>query len=388
MCQGLWCGGGLSLHELGISDGSVPPMRPLPKILIIGTALSATLSATMLACNASAHTTSAHSAASINGVHGYLFTSPAEVEYLQWQGDSGAVTATLNVSNATDEPPNAKVERINTSPTVTVHDGTIAITVGSALLGTATSYGTVKNHHLIINGPRPDGSIAATSWREASPSDYNTALATLNATVSEANANAQIQVDDAARAKRISSAETAVWNATAALNSTVDTSRRSPDSLSASSTAVDASTALTLSEARTVAQQQANGSDAAQRCRDAAQVARDAAQVGRDAAQVGRDTQTVLRAITSARDASASLTTVLAALLNVEPGYSGNPNPQGLAALQQTASTTINTAISAANKAIDHANAQVTIAYNAAHKLSTADCVIDDQQDTPEEHIS
>jgi hypothetical protein len=119
-------------------------------------------------------------------VVGYLFADPASVTFLQWRADStGNLQGTENSASATGTPPDASVRTGTTSFSGRTNGTSVTLDVGLH-----TDQGVLSGTNLTLNVIQTDGSIRPIAYRQATPSDYNQALAALNATVQHADAQA------------------------------------------------------------------------------------------------------------------------------------------------------------------------------------------------------
>lgn len=134
----------------------------------------------------SSPTTASSDPANVPGVVGYLFADPASVTFLQWRADStGNLQGTENSASATGTPPDASVRTGTTSFSGRTNGTSVTLDVGLH-----TDQGVLSGTNLTLNVIQTDGSIRPIAYRQATPSDYNQALAALNATVQHADAQA------------------------------------------------------------------------------------------------------------------------------------------------------------------------------------------------------
>lgn len=149
------------------------------------------------------------SGASAPGTVGFLHTDSSLVAFLQWPIDSsGNVNGTAKEDYLTGNASNEVVRdstgdftgQINESGGVTL----------SFSWPWGTVYGAESGNTLTLNLPLQGGGLQATTFRSATPDDYNAALATLQNAASQANQEAQLQQQQASQAAAQSNAQQAL----------------------------------------------------------------------------------------------------------------------------------------------------------------------------------
>lgn len=317
----------------------------------------------------------------VPGTVGYLYTSSSGINFFQWQTDaSGAIQGTQMSASIYGDAPSEQVSTNRSDISGQVNDSSVTLDIGFH-----TDQGVLSAGTLSLNVVQQDGSIQPIVYRRASDADYNAALAKLNSAVQQTN-NQQSQADNRAAAEQqvakdyqaIGSDETNVKSDLSSLKDTV------------SSTATDVGTVH--SDERNVLSESGNGTDNGTVCGDAASVSGDAASVSGDASSLSGDLSSFTSDLTSLDSDARSLSTDLAALLKIEPGYTGGgnePSPSTAREAVSGASSAASADVQSANGDIDKENSYVSTAYGyAADAEKAGNCGELPSPPSPISHVS
>lgn len=287
----------------------------------------------------------------VPGTSGYLITEPGAITYLQWHPDGSPHFSGTSINAAASGTPPDETVSTSTTPI----DGQINGTALTLNINQHTDEGVLSGGTLTLNVIQQDGSIRAYTYRRASAADYNSALAQLQQTVQDADA----------QARHLQSQDNLQTAAQDALNSLTSDNNK-------------------FTNAEAVRQDLATAdSDLQKERQDAAKGNGDGCYnidegVGYDARMnVGYDVtfsasydvqqeQSTVNGIRSdiqaVRSAEADLATA------------GLPATPGAGGAIATAQQHVTEAVATTNKAIDHLNADLTTAYSIANAAGTGPC--------------
>jgi hypothetical protein len=261
--------------------------------------------------------------------------------------------------------------------------------------GGAANFGTLAGNSFTLNFPQTDGSLAPITFHSASVVDFNQAVADLKQRIWTANR----QVSDA---QALQQTEHKLDQEAAAVNSDIaGLAQQSPLTSAEQSVATslqkvdDALGTVKTAEQKVVveAQQYPDGNSGSV-CHDASNVGYDASSAAYEASSVGYDASGLQGHINEGRNAIKGLQADFAQYQSDQanlPQYQP-ANPPSQAAVSQAmagANAAIASAVATTNGHIDHANADVTTAYNyTAQAYQAGKCSSVPTAPTPQSHIS
>ncbi|MEU1596190.1 hypothetical protein ABZ468_25860 [Streptomyces sp. NPDC005708] len=301
--------------------------------------------------------------ASVAGVTGYLYKDPSVVAFLEWKANAGGeLEGTIDRATASGTSPNATVET-STGPLTGRIDGR-SVTLQ---IDFHTDYGSLSDDALTLNVRQSDGSIRALAYHQASPSDYNEALAALRKTVTGDNDRAQQdqQIKQEVQAleddyKTVGEAKGTLKDDLSALASDVAAAGDDLKSTHGDEQAVIA---------------EAHETDSATVCGDADGVSGDADGVSGDADGVSGDLDTLTSDMSALRKAVSGLRSSLGTVQRDMPAYNGadaQPAPADVEGAITGAQSFISNLVTQVNGYIDKINAHVMDAYGYAAAASKA----------------
>lgn len=322
--------------------------------------------------------------------NGFLSTPSGGVIFLQF-ASTNPLSGTAVTAYVEDSPPNEQVQSQSVSVSGTLSGSSIALSFNNSTL----QFGTVSGDSFTINFPQNDGSLAPVTFTRAPTSAYNSALAQLQAAVSEADGEAAAEQEQAAQDKKVDQDAQDVAGEIAYLSQD-DTGI--PSDVAAVTADVNEE-AKDLAAAQTAAQQvasEANQSDSTQGtvCGDASAVAGDASGVAGDASGVEGAATGVEGDIGTINETVAGLKSDFSAFQADEAdaaGYvpAGAPTQSAVDAALAAAQSAINTAVTTTNGDIAKANSDVTAAFTAASQAARAgNCGPAEATPTPEPPIT
>ena len=115
---------------------------------------------------------------------GYLAATATSVIFIQWNQLGTDVAGVAQFDTVENQPPTEVIS----VKTMTVTGQISKSNVSVNFQGFIEVFGTMSGGGFILDFPQPDGSLAPVTFRHASASDYNEALAKIRAQVSSANA--------------------------------------------------------------------------------------------------------------------------------------------------------------------------------------------------------
>lgn len=293
----------------------------------------------------------------VAGVTGYLDANSSNVSFLQWQTDrAGDLQGTIDQASASGLAPNEAVITNNGSLSGLISGTSVTLNIG----GNA-DYGTVTDGTLTLNVRQTDGSIQPVVYRQASPADYNDALANLNGSVQQANATAAQQRQKQQDAGSLSDDITGIGRDENSLKG--DLSSMGQD---VSGTSTDL--AATRSDELKVLAEAHDGTDNGTVCGDAGGVEGDAGGVEGDAGGLSGDRTSLTSDLSSLRSHIASAGSDLSTVEQEQPGYDSSQDQQTI----NGARSLISQIVTEANADIDEENGYLTAAYQHAKAAAAA----------------
>ena len=144
--------------------------------------------------------TSSPVAASEPGVSTYLCSGSTNDMLLQWRDSSGDLSGTYENAQLSGQAPSQQVSANNGELSGTLDGSAITLTVGFS----QPLYGSLSNGQLALNVPQSDGTIQAGTCTQATISQWNNTIASLNGTASSDNNTALQQQAQASSAAALS----------------------------------------------------------------------------------------------------------------------------------------------------------------------------------------
>ncbi|MGI5135840.1 hypothetical protein [Streptomyces sp. CA-106110] len=301
--------------------------------------------------------------ASVAGVTGYLYEDPSGVAFLEWKANAaGELEGTIDRATASGSPPNASVETSTGSITGRIDGRSVTLQIDFH-----TDYGSLSDGTLTLNVRQGDGSIRALTYHQASPSDYNQALAALRKTLTGSNGRAQQDQQIAQEIQTLADdyAEGGKYK---------DSLKGDLSTLASDVSTASDDLATTHDDEKNVFAE-VSTSDASEVCVDADGVAVDADGVSVDADGVSTDLDTLTSDMSALRKAASSLRSSLGTVQRDMPTYNGadgQPAPADVEGAITGAQSFISNLVTQANGYIDKINAHVMDAYGYAAAASKA----------------
>jgi hypothetical protein len=115
---------------------------------------------------------------------GYLAATATSVIFIQWNQLGTDVAGVAQLDTVENQPLSEVISVKTTTVTGQINKSNVSVN----FQGFIEVFGTMSGGGFILDFPQPDGSLAPVTFRHASASDYNEALAKIRDQVSSANA--------------------------------------------------------------------------------------------------------------------------------------------------------------------------------------------------------
>jgi len=165
---------------------------------------------------------------------GYLATGSSAITFIQWSVNGTRVSGTAMEDDLTGSPPAQSISTTRVSVSGQIQGSKISLSFG----GSTDIFGTFNGQSFTIGAPQSDGTLAPATFRSATATQFNSAVAALRRGMDSVNEQAaarqQAEQNAAAAAQKlrateaaISSASTTVKSDLSDLNATVATMQTS-----------------------------------------------------------------------------------------------------------------------------------------------------------------
>jgi hypothetical protein len=317
---------------------------------LVASAVAGAAALMLAACGSggSVHATSPASspvAAAEPGVSTYLCTGSTEDDLLQWRDNDGYLSGTYESAKLSGQAPSEQVNSDSTSLSGTL-DGT-AITLNIGL--SQPLYGSLSGSQLSLNVPQSDGTIRAATCNQASLSDWNSAVASLDSQAGSDNQAANQAAAQQQHDQQVSKAQQSLANDVSSLES--DSSSLNKDSsLAGDIKTMNTDYGTEQSDYRT---EQSDSCDS---------MSTDANTVGTDANTVGTDLNTLQTDVTTLQQGG--IQSVKNDLSSIQSDLSTLQN------LGVTPGTDSSAAVAAGNKALSNAASAISWAQGQGNMIN------------------
>jgi len=298
-----------------------------------------------------------------------LSSDSGEAIFIQWKQNGAAVSRAAQDDWMTGSPPNESLS----ANTITVSGQVNGSTISLSFSGDTEEFSTITGGSFTLNFPQPDGGFAPVRFQRSSTSAFNSAVAALNASITQINTTTGEQALIAKEKNAINGETAAVEGDINALNELSFTPAFQP--LSGQLQKEQTDLATTASQAKSAEGESGNYNQ----CNDADTAQVDADKVQDDADQIADTADGVESAVRSGYAAVGQASQDLAQLQADEanlPSYT--PPALSRAAFDDAISSAqgvIATAMTTMNGRIDEANTYDSTAYqDAAAALASGSC--------------
>jgi hypothetical protein len=293
---------------------------------------------------------------------GYLAGGTDFVDFIQWNDSDGRLSGSAQAVTTTGEAPSLSTTSYTESVSGTLNGSAISLSFN----GNPSEFGTMSSGSFTLNFPQEDGTLAPVTFKSASASQYNSALADLHRQVTQANLEATINSES----QTVTSDIDALSRSEAALKAEVPSLP--------SNIGQDLATTKAMEQQVVTDVQQANG-NTGQPCDDAGTVADDAGTVADDAGGIEYipgiqdDLNGLRNGVTSLQSDLSTLQSAESALPSYQPINAPSKGEVDQAVV--LADATISSSLSAMNGVITQANSDVSTAYQyVASAYQVANC--------------
>jgi outer membrane murein-binding lipoprotein Lpp len=294
----------------------------------------------------------------------YVGTDRTAAVLITWSAQqNGQARGTITDDTLAGTAP-SEVVQVHTVPVTVRFDGTDVSFNGTRIyaLGTATISGTLSGGRLNITAPDATGYLGSAVLRSGTRALYNSDLARLRRTVSDANTTAKRSRTGQQNSGQIATDQQQVSADISTLQNDVGTLSSDVTQMSQDVQQVSSDLAQLNSDA-------ANG--AGPSCENVSTVDSDATTVDGDGSIVGDDSTNVTSDISTVQSDISQLTSDMKSLLKAGGTATGNPSPQTVISQAQAA---ISTALTQANSYISTVNGYLHQAYTTANNLAGGSC--------------
>jgi hypothetical protein len=299
---------------------------------------------------------------------GYLAATAGWDVFIQWQVTGDAVTGTAHEVAVTGTAPNASTTSSTASVTGKIQGSSISLSFN----GGNRHFGTFSGSSFTIDAPRPDGTLAPLTFRQATAQHYNKVVSALQTKLAALNHQAEIRLTRSSHEAAINEDALAVTHDLVVLSS--DESK-----LTAATSPLSGTLGKERADLLTV---QGLASDAEEHptyttCRPATTAERAATTVEDAANAIGSASDTVSSVISTVRNDITTLKSAFAALVSAEaamPTYGINlPSKAAVTAAIAQGKQHVASAVSATNAVIAQANAYDNTAWHSANAALEAE---------------